>query len=791
MGEGVGVSLLRLVFRLLLGRRLPRTEGRLDVPGLFGPVRIGRDRYGIVLLEADDPRDGPFALGFCHAQDRLFQLELLLRVARGTLAEMVGAEAVPIDRMARRIGFHRAASAQWEVLDADVRERIEHYSRGVQAGALYGLSALPHEFALLKARPTPWTPLDTLGVTKLLSFTLAANWDAELVRQKVLSSDGPEAVRAVDTAYPAWQPTSVSTTATGPVVDRLADDLAALLAWVRPGGGSNNWVLASSKTATGRPILANDPHLDARLPLPWYLVSLRTPAEAVAGATFVGGPVWLAGHNGHAAWGLTAGLADNTDLFLEEIGGDGASIRQGDTFVPCAVIDEPIAVRGGSPLRERVLITPRGPVISPALYGTPQALSLSAIWLQPRPLGGFFRLHHVRSFAEFRAAFEHWPVSSQNLVYADVGGTIGQQLVGQVPVRQAGHGALPLPGWRPETGWQPEPVPYQAMPHQQDPPEGFLATANTRPLPDDQGPFLGIDFIDGYRLASIRQALLARSDWDVAATLRLQTDQRARAWQEMRAIVLAAPATDEATRQALELLAAWDGIAGAASSAAAVYELFLAEMTARAMRAKAPGSWRWLLGAGLSPINPYNFVSFRRTAHLVRLFREQPAGWFHRSWSAEIADALAETVRGLRQRFGRDPARWAWGTIRPIVLRHPLASRPGLLGKALGAVFNLGPLPGGGDADVINQAAVLPLHPLTASENIASLRLVIDVGAWQNSRFVIPGGQSGNPLSPHYADLLPLWQRGDAVPIAFTTEEMRAAATQTLELRPTDASPGQ
>ncbi|MFO0926783.1 MAG: penicillin acylase family protein [Gemmataceae bacterium] len=295
------MSLLRLVFRLLLGRRLPRTDGRLAIPGLFGTVRIGRDGYGIALLEADDPRDGPFALGFCHAQDRLFQMELMLRVARGTLAELVGPAAVPVDRIARRIGFHRSAAEQWDVLDADVRERIEHYSRGAQAGALYGLTALPHEFALLKARPTPWTPLDTLGVTKLLSFTLAANWDAELVRLKVLTADGPDAVRAVDSTYPAWGP--ADTAGAGRTVDRLADDLAAFLRWVRPGGASNNWVLDATRTATGRPLLANDPHLDARLPLPWYLASLRTPAEAVAGATFVGGPVWLAGHNGHAAWG--------------------------------------------------------------------------------------------------------------------------------------------------------------------------------------------------------------------------------------------------------------------------------------------------------------------------------------------------------------------------------------------------------------------------------------------------------------------------------------------------------
>jgi penicillin amidase len=779
------VNLLRLAFRLLLGRRLPTTRGRLAVPGPHGPIRIHRDQYGIPLIEAGDDHDAAFAVGFCHGQDRSFQVELLLRVVRGTLSAMVGAAALPIDRLSRRIGFARAAARQWPVLHADVRESMDAYAKGVNAGRAAG-APRPHELALLRTAPTAWTGTDTLGMSKLLSFSLCANWDAELARLKVLLADGPEALKALDPHYPTWQPVIWPVGhAAGPAADRLAQDLASFFEVVRPGGGSNNWAVAGSRTATGRPILANDPHLDASLPVHWYFVSVRTPSKAVAGATFVGGPGVLVGHNGTGCWGVTSGLVDNTDLFIEEIGSDGASVKQGDRFVPCEVVDELIPVKGAAAVTERVLLTPRGPIVSPALVESPRALSMRAVWLDPMPITGLFRVDHVRSFAELHAACEHWPAAAQNVLYADTSGTIGWQLLGRAPRRKKGFGTLPLAGADEQAGWHGELVPYEDMPHASNPEQGYLATANNRPLPEGQGPFLGVDFTDGYRVSAILEALGARRDWDVAATLRLQMDRRARAWAEMRDVVLGASAADDEARQALALLRGWDGEVSAESPAAAVYELFLVEMITRVAKAKAPSGWRWIVGGGLSPLTAYNFGCFRRIGHLVRLLREQPAGWFARPWHEEVGDALSAVVRALVARTGsQDASRWRWGHLRPLVMHHPISRSRGGLGRALAAIFNLGPVPCGGDADVINQAAVLPLLPLAPPDNIPSLRAVFDVGAWHNSRFVLPGGQSGNPLSPHYADQFLLYQRGEGVPIAFTAEEVRQAAVRTLDVVP-------
>jgi penicillin amidase len=779
------VNVFRLLFRLLLGQRLPFTRGTLAVPGLHGNVRIHRDRHGIPLIEAGCDDDADFGIGFCHGQDRSFQLEVLLRVSRGTLSALVGPAGLVVDRFSRRVGFARAAKAQQQVIDPCVYTSLKAYARGVNAGRTHGSSSRAHEFVLLGAQPTPWTALDTLAITKLLSFSLCANWDSELVRLKVLSTDGPEALRALDGSYPAWHPVIRQVTpAAAPAVNRLAHDIEAFFEVMAPGTGSNNWVLAGSRTATGRPILANDPHLDASLPPHWYLAGIRMPQNARAGATFVGGPSVLVGHNGTACWGLTAGLVDNTDLFIEEIGPDGTSVRQGTGFRPCQVAEEVIAVKGGKPVTERVLLTPRGPIISPALTETSEALSLRALWLDPLPMTGLFRVASVRSFAAFRSVFRHWPAASQNMLYADTSGKIGWQLIGEAPVRKKGFGTIPLPGWDESAGWEADDVPFEQMPHTEDPACGYLATANNRHELEGPGPFLAADFTDGYRAIAIKEALAARSDWDVAGTMHLQMDQRATAWIEMRDIVLAVGATEPESKIALELLRGWDGRVSADSPAAAVYELFLAEMIVRVARAKAPRSWRWVVGAGLSPITPYNFGCYRRTGHLVHLLREQPPGWFARSWPEEAASALAEAVRTLTSHTrSKDPSRWAWGTVRVLVMHHRIARR-GLHGKLLGRIFNLGPIPCGGDADVINQAAVLPFAPLAPADNLPSLRAVFDVGAWENSRFVLPGGQSGNPLSPHYSDLFELWQRGDGVPIAFTSDEMRAAAVQTLDLQP-------
>jgi penicillin amidase len=776
------VKVVRLAARLFLGRRLPTTSGELTVSGLRRPITIRRDGWGIPHIDADNDHDAWFGLGFCQGQDRSFQLEALLRVVRGTLAELVGKRGLAVDRLSRRVGFYRAAREQEKVLADDVREVISGFTAGVTAAARHGLTRPAHEFALLGGGPTPWTVADVLGMMKLQSFLLVSNWDSELTRLKILLEDGPEALAALDPTYPAhMHVTAPYGQAAGEAVDRLARDLSAFTALVRPGGGSNNWAVAGSRTATGRPLLADDPHLAPLLPPHWYLAHVRTPRWALAGASFAGAPGIPAGHNGFAAWGMTAGLVDNTDLFLEEIGPDGRSVKQGDSFVPCAVVREEIAVRNGRPVVEEVLVTPRGPVVSPAFRGDVPALSLRATWLDPLPVRGFLGLHLVRSWDEFRAAFAEWPAPTLNMAYADETGRIGWQLAGRAPVRRKGEGLLPLPGWDPEAGWEAAPVPFDQMPHAVDPPRGFIATANTRPLPEGEGPYLGGDWVDGYRLGRILEVLDQRSDWDIAATQELQRDLFAGPWREMRDAVLAATSRElpEEVAEAQAMLRAWDGRLTESSRAALLYELFVSRMVIAVARAKAPKTWTWAVGRGHVDFMPFTLFAVRRIAHLAGLLRRQPAGWFERSWPEEIGFALGRAFLEMGLRSKADGSR-GWGQVRTLTLKHPLGEL-----RALGWFFNLGPVPLGGDHTTPAQGATIPMTPLANPGVIASLRMVVDVGAWSNSRFALPGGQSGNPLSPHYADQLETWRHGEGVPIAWTDEDIAAATRETLRLNST------
>jgi penicillin amidase len=764
----------------LMGRRLARTSGRLAVEGLHGPLSIRRDRWGIPHVDAASAEDAWFALGFCQAQDRAFQLETLLRVGRGTLAELVGPGGLIADRMSRRIGFARVAARQLPLLAAEVRSTIDAFVAGVNAGLARGLSRRPHEFVLLRIRPSRWQPADVLAFAGLQAFSLSSNWDAELARLRVLADDGPDALADLGQASPSWLPLSVPVGApAGTAIDRLAQDLAIFASAAPSGGGSNNWAIAGARTASGRPLLANDPHLAPRLPAPWYLVHLRCPEWEVAGASFAGSPALPIGHNGYAAWGITAGLTDQWDLFIEEVGPDGASVRQGDAFEPCDVLREPITVRGAAPVVEEVLITPRGPIITPILESVGPALSLSAVWLRGLPLRGFLDCVAIRSFEDLRNAFAEWPGPALNVVYADADGHIGYQLVGQLPVRRHGNGTLPLPGWVPGAGWMDELVPLDAMPCALDPPGGFVATANNRPIQDGAGPFLGADFAEGYRQARILEQLEGRTDWDVAACAALQMDLICIPWRELREQVLGFPAEDEATRMGLELLGAWDGELAVDSAAASVYQVWISELSERIARARAPRAWRWMLGAGFGELVPITMLHTGAAARVVRLMREQPTGWFEHGWIVEAANALGAAVTRLAAEHGSDPSAWGWGRLRTVTLRHPVGQQ-----RRFARTFNLGPAPLGGDSSTPAQAGTGPLHPFANPGFLANARAVIDLADFEGGKWVLAGGQSGNPFSRHYRDLFPLWLAGEGIPIPWSPKAVETATVDTLLLDP-------
>ncbi len=774
---------LRALLGLALGRRLPTVDGSLRIDGVRAPITIRRDAHGVPYVEAANDHDAFFGLGFCHVQDRGFQMELYLRVARGTLAEVFGAEMLPVDRLMRRLGIAGIARRQLALLGPRERAQLESFARGVNAGIERGAVKKAHELVLLGMKPSRLEPADIIAVLQFFSFALSSNWDAELARLRILRSDGPEALHALEASHPEWTrgigglerlADDIDALA---VAETLADEASALSEVVGLGGASNAWALAPSRTSTGRAILACDPHLSPSLPSPWYLVHVRTPDWAMSGACLPGNPVPTFGHNEHVAWAITAGHVDNTDLFLEHVGADGKSVREGRSWRRCEVREEVIAVKGKPPVTERVLVTPRGPIVSPAIGGSDVALSLCGTWMAARRIGGY-EIYGAKNVDEAVAVYASYPALSENRVFADTAGRIAWHVVGDTPVRKAGAGLLPAPGWDPAYAWKEEPLPYDALPHAIDPDDGIVASANQHPGPSPRGAFLGADWLDGSRYARIMELLSARRDWDVASTMRAQVDRRTVLWPRVRGAVLAALA-EGPERRALQWLEAWDGVVAPESVAASYFEVFFSEMVVRVAKAKAPRSWRAAIGEGTNAVLPHGMMTLRRIDHLVRLLVEQPSGFFERGWSAEMNEAMRAAVRLLREAAGADDTRWTWGRVRPIFLVHPVGTK-----RPLDRIWNRGPLSFGGDATTIPQGSVPFDAPFGNAIGIPNLRAVMDVGNWEASRYVLAGGQSGNPLSPHYDDMVDLWLRGESVTIAWSPAAVKARARAALTLVP-------
>ena len=437
----------RALARLLFGRRLPVTSRVIRAEGLDQDLEVCRDGWGIAYVKASTDRDAWVGLGFCHAQDRAFQIETLRRLATGTLSEIVGARGLPADRLARRLGFTRLAREHLASLDRKVVDTLDAYCLGIGLGLERGGGRRAHEFTLLRARPEPWTAVDALAVGKFLSFAMSGNWDAELARLRVLVEDGPQALAAVDSEYASWHPVGVPAgSLAGEQLDRLSGDVAALLGELAVKGGSNAWAIGPDRTASGRPILAGDPHLPPRLPPAWYLARIESRDWTMAGATFVGVPAMTVGHNGHVAWGITLGLSDVSDLYIEDPdrGRDGWKM-----------VREVIEVRGRRPVVEEVEITPRGPIIAPPLDGMGLSISLRATWMEPRPIDGLFGAPMAQSCSELREAFRKWPLMPLGVVFADTVGSWAGNSSATYPFVTADRARFPRPDGLPTDGGLP------------------------------------------------------------------------------------------------------------------------------------------------------------------------------------------------------------------------------------------------------------------------------------------------------------------------------------------------
>jgi len=784
LGLALAAALAGAAVYSLLRRSVPASKGSARLEGLDSPVEVFRDRWGVPHIYAGSVRDAMFAQGYVHAQDRLWHMELARRAASGGLAEVFGPLALDADRLLRRAGLRRAAEAELAQLAEAVRQHLEAYAAGVNAFIEGNRNRLPPEFLILRFRPQPWTSVDGLTIGKFVGWTLSGNWDTEIVRSWIVERLGPEEAARMEPGYPVGAPLIVPPGAEcrglgAPLLEELRKVQELVGAG---GGGSNNWVVDGHKSVTGKPLLANDPHLPLQMPSVWYEVHLNGGGANVIGASIPGVPGVIIGHNDRIAWGITNTMTDGDDLFVEQVNpADPRQYGYGGKWVDGDLVREEIRVRGRrEPVVEEVLVTRHGPIIGPSIPGERRALALCTVVAEPsQHAQAILLLNGAGNWEEFREALRQWPAPAQNFVYADVEGNIGYQMAGLVPVRAKGQGLVPSPGWTGEYDWKGF-VPFDELPSVLNPPTHYVATANNKIVDDDYAHFLGAEYLDRYRIQRIVELLKAREKHSLEDFRSIQGDVYSIPGRELAQHLLGLQPADQDARRALNFLRVWDCQLSPDSVAATIVEAFFLQMLRNTVAAKLGPLTDYFVGKEVHPAVPDSFYLQRSASWLLGLMREAPADWFAgRSWPEVMEQSLEEAVAALRRQLGEDMSRWTWGRVHYASFEHVLGKV-----RALRPLFNRGPVPVGGDMNTVAQASYVGSRPFAVYSYTASYRQIIDLSDLNRSVAILPGGQSGHPASRHYSDMIDAWQRLEYHPLLFDRGEIERQTAGKLTLIP-------
>ncbi len=767
------VILLGGGFYLYLRSSLPQTGGRLVLAGPEAEIRIDRDLDGVPTITARDDEDAAFGLGFVHAQDRLFQMELQRRYAAGRLAEIFGPDALASDRQMRIFGLYRAAEAEAAHLSPEVNRALQAYAAGVNAYLAARRGALPPEFLLLRFSPQPWRPADSLVWGKLMALQLEGNFRGELQRAVMARSISTADLAFLYPEYPKDAPTTLAQMLPLYRELPLGPLYRALPEIVGPHYASNNWVVDGRHSASGKPLLANDPHLAFSAPGVWYLARLATPAHEIAGATAAGVPFVVIGHNGHIAWGFTTTTADVEDIFVEKLDpADPARYLTPTGSEPLAVRHESIAVRDAAPVDIAVRSTRHGPVISdflsPGAADAGYALALQATFTleDDRSAEALWRINRAADWPSFRAALEGFVGPPQNIVFADADGTIAFMAAGLVPIRKHGEGWMPAPGWTGEFDWNGF-IPFDHMPAATNPPSGHFVSANNKIVPDNYPYFISRDWDLPNRAERI-EALLAQTPvQNPTSSAAMQADTLSLMAERLTPLMTAiAPAGAEA-REAVGRLRHWDFDMDRGKVEPLLFTAWLRELSRAILFGRfgnaVEGYW------DLKP-QVIEAVLTRRPD-----WCEDPKEPGIETCAARLEASLDAALAGLRQNYGADMNEWRWGRAHVAEFANPVLGRIPLLRDWLAVS-----IPTSGAYDTLDRgpSTIRDEHAPFVQRFGAGLRIITDLAMPQVSQMIAAPGQSGNPLSSHYADLLQRWRDfGWLVP-------SRTTAHSTLTLAP-------
>jgi len=788
-------------------RALPRTQGSLHLAGAAAELRIERDAEGIPTVHAASEHDAHFGLGVVHAQDRLWQLETHRRIAAGRLAEVFGPSALETDRFLRALGVRRAAAAQWQQLPAASKAALQAYADGINAVLRDGGQARPPEMLILGLTPEPWDPVDSLAWALMMAWDLGGNWTTELLRLRLALQMPVARINELLPPYPGEQP--LATTDYAALYRGLKlDGGAVATAWQRleqiapesgvQGVGSNNWVLAGSRSSTGRPLLANDPHLRLSTPALWYFARLVVDGAAsglpVAGATLPGLPGVVLGQNTRIAWGYTNTAPDVQDLYLEQLDPqDATRYRTPEGWAAFETATETVRVKGRADVTMTVRRTRHGPVISDA-GSTPDvlgprdkpshvlALRWTALDADNDPIGPALAMQRATSVAGFFLATRGWVAPMQNMLVADADGHIGFIAPGRVPLRRSDNdlrGLAPAPGWDARYDWAGW-VPADETPRETDPQRGFIATANQRITPPGYPHYLTSEWALPYRQQRIEQLLTAKPRHSLDDLAAVQADVKSLAAPALLPWLLKARSVHPLAPAAQTALAGFDGTMAADRAAPLIVWAWQRQL-AQAIFADdvSPALWDKSLAGrhfqdaleGVLQRNDAAWCDDRRTP-------------LAESCAEQAGAALTRALEELRQLQGDDVASWRWDRAHQVRAEHRPFSRV----PVLAALFELR-APVGGDTQTVNVTRV-NLRPdgVTGerylSDHGASLRALYDVADPRQSRVMLSSGQSGIVFSPLYRSFLQPWVQGQAVPLWPRGPAEGGAAPQLLRVLP-------
>ena len=746
--------------------RLAKIEGSIPIAGLHDAVEVLRDRWGIAHIYAKSVDDLFFAQGFVAAQDRLYQMEIWRRTGTGELAEVFGPDLVERDRIARLVRYRGDMEAEWRSYSPQAKQIATSFAQGVNAFIRHCGDKLPIEFELLGFRPGEWKPEDSL--LRVAGLLMTRNQLQEIARAEMVAALGPEATHKFMPTEPARKLDPDPSLNLKGIDERVLSGYRAAIAIpaLKEESGSNNWVVDATLTTTGKPILASDPHRPVILPSLRYIVHLNAPGWNVIGGGEPALPGVAIGHNERAAWGFTIAPYDQVDFYVEEI--DPANARRyryKGQWLEVKTEREQVRVKGqAQPAEVELKFTNHGPVLWEDLANN-RVVALRWSGQEPGTAGyvGSLAIDTISNWDEFLQAMERWKVPSENIIYADVDGNIGWVAAGMVPIRKNWSGLFPVPGSSGRYEWSGFRTVAQ-LPQLRNPVQHYIATANHNILPKGYKYDLSFDWAPPYRFKRIDEVLRKGGKFTIEDFKHLQHDETSLPARELVGMLrkLSESGAPE-FQQARTMLLSWNQIMSKDSGPAALFEVWQERLKSHVAAVQAKPEHQALIVRNLQlPV-------------LIQLLTELPAETKEKVLIESLKDAWSETLKLA----GPDPQAWRWGRIHTIEFRHPLANS-----DARRALFNLGPVERGGDGFTPNSTSGTNFKQTAG----ASYRHIVDLADWDRSVFTSTPGQSGQPGSPHYDDLLKLWEKYEYAPLVFSRKAVEGNTAHRLMLEPRSVS---